>query len=127
MALILDTNALSAWVEGESKLTDILNQSDVLIVPSIAYGEFYYGIQGSRLREEYLEWLHFHIAPAMIYSVRETTAILYASIRRRLKAKGRPIPWHDIWIAACAVEQNLPLLSRDRHFDEVEDLERISW
>jgi predicted nucleic acid-binding protein len=33
----------------------------------------------------------------------------------------------DLWIAALAIEHDLPVLSRDAHFDVVEGLTRISW
>ena len=44
----------------------------------------------------------------------------------RLKAKGRPIPENDIWIAA-ALYHGLTLVSRDVHFAEVEGLRIADW
>ena len=55
------------------------------------------------------------------------TASAYADIRLSLKAAGTPIPVNDTWIAALARQHQLPVLSRDTHFDAVENLERISW
>ena len=55
------------------------------------------------------------------------TASAYAGIRLSLKAAGTPIPVNDAWIAALARQHQLPVLSRDTHFDAVENLERISW
>lgn len=40
----------------------------------------------------------------------------------------RPIiPMNDLWIAAIARQHNLPVLSRDTHFDHVAGLTRIGW
>jgi predicted nucleic acid-binding protein len=55
------------------------------------------------------------------------TTIWYADIRAELKRAGKPIPTNDLWIAALCRQHNLPLLSRDRHFDQVPGLCRISW
>jgi len=44
-----------------------------------------------------------------------------------LRKKGRPIPENDIWIAAIAFQHDLTLVSRDEHFEEVEDLKLEKW
>jgi tRNA(fMet)-specific endonuclease VapC len=51
----------------------------------------------------------------------------YAEVRAELKRAGQPIPGNDVWIAALARQHALPVLSRDRHFDAVPGLRRISW
>jgi tRNA(fMet)-specific endonuclease VapC len=56
-----------------------------------------------------------------------TTAVHYAMLRQLLAAKGRPIPWHDLRIAAQALQHHMAILSRDEHFDFVPDLQRLSW
>jgi tRNA(fMet)-specific endonuclease VapC len=59
--------------------------------------------------------------------VTDATAIAYAGLRRALKRLGRPIPANDAWIAALALQHQLPILSRDAHFDVVAGVERRSW
>jgi predicted nucleic acid-binding protein len=51
----------------------------------------------------------------------------YAEVRRQLKKAGTPIPANDCWIAALAKEHRLPIVSRDKHFDAVKGVRRISW
>ena len=51
-----------------------------------------------------------------------TTADRYARIAATLRARGRPIPSNDIWIAAHALETGADLLSADRHFADVDGL-----
>jgi predicted nucleic acid-binding protein len=41
--------------------------------------------------------------------------------------KGRPLPENDIWIAATAVHHGIVLVTRDHHFQEVEDLQIEDW
>ena len=38
----------------------------------------------------------------------------YGIIREALRAKGRPLPENDIWIAAVAVQHGLPVVSRGK-------------
>jgi len=37
------------------------------------------------------------------------------------------LPANDVWIAALARQHDLPVLSRDTHFDAVPGLTRLSW
>ena len=37
------------------------------------------------------------------------------------------IPENDLWIAALVRQYDLPLLSKDRHFDSVQGISRLSW
>lgn len=50
------------------------------------------------------------------------TAEYYALIVKKLKAKGKPIPSNDIWIAANALKHGMGLYSFDRHFEEIDGL-----
>lgn len=90
-------------------------------------GEFRYGIAGSRHRPAYEAWLESQLRNFDVLAVTGETAVAYAAMRVALRRSGRPIPANDAWIAALALQHRLPVLSRDRHFDVVPDLERTSW
>src|ERR1700674_5485139 len=125
--MILDTNALSAFVDGDAHVGELLRRQPRAAIPVIVLGEFRYGIAESRYRAAYEAWLdaelpHFDISP-----VTDTTAIAYAVLRVALKQSGRPIPANDASSAALARDHGLPVLTRDHHFDVVPDLERKSW
>jgi tRNA(fMet)-specific endonuclease VapC len=51
----------------------------------------------------------------------------YGRLKQRLKERGRPMPENDIWIAAAATHHGMVLVTRDRHFQEVEDLAIADW
>lgn len=51
----------------------------------------------------------------------------YGRLKQRLREKVRPIPENDIRIAATAIHHGLVLVTRDRHFQEVEDLDTEDW
>lgn len=125
--MILDTNGLSAMADGDSQLEPLLEQASEVAIPVIVLGEYRYGIRQSRNRTRYERWLSDLIVNCRLLAVDERTTEHYAEVRAELKAKGRPIPANDVWIAALTRQHALPLLSRDQHFDHVLKLERISW
>jgi len=125
--VILDTNALSAFADGEAGVGEVLRRQARAAVPVIVLGEFRYGIAQSRHRAAYEEWLEAQLSDFDILTVTEQTAVTYAALRVALKRSGRPIPANDAWIAALALQHRLPILSRDAHFDVVPGLERKNW
>jgi predicted nucleic acid-binding protein len=90
-------------------------------------GEFRYGIMGSRHRETYEEWLNAHLRDFDLLTITAETTVPYAALRATLKRLGRPIPANDAWIAALAMQHRMPILSRDEHFDELSEVQRIAW
>ena len=125
--MILDTNALSAFVDGEAGVGSILSRQHRAAIPVIVLGEFRYGITRSRHRQAYEDWLDSQLRHFDLLSVTPETTMPYASLRVALKRLGRPIPANDVWIAALAIEHRLPILSRDEHFDAVPEVQRITW
>jgi tRNA(fMet)-specific endonuclease VapC len=125
--LILDTNALSAFVDGEPEVGVILRSHHRAAIPVIVLGEFRYGIIASRHRKLYEEWLNSHLRHFDLLPVTAETTIPYASLRAGLKRLGRPIPANDAWIAALSMQHRLPILSRDEHFDDLDEVQRIGW
>lgn len=125
--MILDTNALSAFADGDPAIKPLLEGADVLLFPVIVIGEFRYGIKASKHRGSYAKWLSEFVSVRYTLTIDHETPLLYADIRHELKKAGRPIPQNDLWIAALVRQHELPLLSRDLHFDEVSGIERIGW
>ena len=125
--MILDTNALSGFVDGEAGVGDALRTQARAAIPVIVLGEFRYGIAQSKRRSTYEAWLESHLGHFDILSVTDETAVAYATLRLTLKRSGRPIPANDAWIAALALQHGLPILSRDEHFDVVPGVSRKSW
>jgi predicted nucleic acid-binding protein len=125
--VILDTNGLSAVADGESELESILRKAPELAIPVIVLGEYWYGISHSRDRHRYEQWLTEYLPAFRILSVDEQTALSYSAIRTELKKAGTPIPSNDVWIAALCRQFSMPLISRDRHFDFISGLTRLTW
>jgi tRNA(fMet)-specific endonuclease VapC len=125
--LILDTNALSAFADGEPAVADALRDEPRAFVPVIVIGEFRYGIAQSRHRATYEKWLDSQLRHFETLTVTTQTASSYASLRLALKKKGSPVPANDAWIAALALQHRLAVLSRDARFDEVPGLRRRAF
>jgi predicted nucleic acid-binding protein len=127
VALILDTNALSAAAEREPAAMQVVARAERVCVPVVVLGEYRLGIAQSRHRAAYEAWLLDWIATVRILVIDDETTNWYAAVGLELKKKGKPIPSNDLWIAALCRQHSLPLLSRDRHFDLVPGLQRIDW
>ena len=125
--MILDTNALSAWAQGDAGVEAPLRSAERLVIPSVVLGEYYFGIRQSRHRLRYQKWLSRFLPLTEIATVTSATADAYADIRLELKQRGSPIPPNDVWIAALARQHALPVLSNDSHFDAVDRIQRIAF
>jgi len=125
--VILDTSALSAFVDGDEGVGEILRVRARAAIPVIVLGEFRYGIALSRHRSAYEAWLKSELPHFDVLSITEETATQYAALRVALKRSGHPIPANDAWIAALALQHGLAVLSRDQHFDAVPKLQRQTW
>jgi tRNA(fMet)-specific endonuclease VapC len=127
VALILDTNALSAAADREPEALRAVAHAQQIAVPVIVLGEYRMGIAKSRYRSEYETWLADWIAAVTVLNIEERTTHHYAAIGLELKRRAKPIPANDLWIAALCRQHQLPLLSRDHHFDAIPGILRIDW
>jgi tRNA(fMet)-specific endonuclease VapC len=127
VALILDTNALSAVGDGEPSAVEQIGKAERVAVPVVVLGAYRFGIAQSRHRASYESWLQQWIAAVIVLNIDEETTHSYSAIGLELRKKGKPIPANDLWIAALCRQHSLPLLSRDQHFDVIPGLRRVAW
>jgi tRNA(fMet)-specific endonuclease VapC len=127
MALILDTNALSAFADGDRELRFAIGRERNLAAPAVVLGEYLFGIRQSRHRAQYERWLKAHLPLFSRLPIDAATAGSYAEIRLELKAAGRPIPTNDVWIAALARQYGYAIVTLDRHFEAVKGVQLVSW
>jgi tRNA(fMet)-specific endonuclease VapC len=124
---LLDTNIVIAVFAKEAKVQTQLVSATEVFVPAIVIGELYYGAyKSSRVTENIVKIKHFAANNTVLGSDTKT-AEAYGQIKNALRAKGRPIPENDIWIAAIAMQYNLALVTRDGHFGEVDGLLIETW
>ena len=125
--MLLDTNAISAWAEQDSDFLAILRSDRLWYLPSIALGEYRFGVLNSTRREALDLWLAEVETACVVLGPDAETARHYAVIRDALRGANTPIPYHDIWIAALAEQYALQVVTRDAHFDRVPGIRRIGW
>jgi predicted nucleic acid-binding protein len=125
--MILDTNALSAFFDGDSKLRQVVSNARELCLPVIVLGEYRFGLMHSRERKKIEPAFAAFATAARVLAVDTETVQPYAEICSELKRAGKPLPSNDIWIAALARQYSLPVVSQDAHFDHVRGIQRLAW
>ena len=125
--MILDTNALSAFADGNQTVREAIMDATGPYLPVIVIGEYRFGLLSSREREKRLAWLAELSRHWTVLEISEQTTTHYAELRHQLKNAATPIPSNDTWIAALARQHGLPILSNDPHFDLVRGIERVGF
>jgi predicted nucleic acid-binding protein len=125
--MIVDTNALSAFAEGNQGVRETIAAAPGPYLPVIVIGEYRFGLMTSRDRDRRMAWLEELMRHWIVLEISSATAASYAEIRCLLKRRSTPIPANDVWIAALARQHGLPVLTADSHLDAVPGVQRISW
>ena len=128
MKIVLDTNIYCDFAEGlPDTVNAIATHGEYIFIPSIVMGELSFGfVNGSRqqFNEKKLQQIINRLKIEII-DVNKDVARRYAIIYLSLVKKGAKIPINDVWIAACCMEVGGTLLTRDKHFEFVDQIESI--
>jgi len=81
----------------------------------------------SARRDKNLKQIEGILSVATILKCDGETARWYGQLEQKLRSKGRPIPQNDVWIAAVAMQYRLVLVTRDKHFEQVDNLVTQDW
>jgi predicted nucleic acid-binding protein len=123
----MDTNIYASFKGGDHRVVEAFRNCDLIGVDITVIAELFSGFslggKEKRNRQELESFLNSPRVEVLLHDLE--TAEYYALIVRRLKAKGKPIPTNDIWIAANAMKHGLALYSFDGHFEEIEGLLRL--
>jgi predicted nucleic acid-binding protein len=126
MRVALDTNRLTDLLRGDARLAETLGACDEVWIPLVVLGEIKAGFHGGTERHRNEALLQRFLAKATVSVLlpgRET-AEHYARLFVQLRRSGTPVPDNDLWIAALALEHDLTLITRDRHFERIPQLPR---
>ena len=128
MKLVLDTNIYSDYAEGMPETVDFMaTHGERFYLPSVVLGELNFGfMKGKRQRFNEKKLLQFiNRLRVEVINVASEVARKYAMIYLSLQKKGAKIPINDVWIAACCMEAGATLLTRDKHFEVVDQIEKV--
>ena len=124
---LLDTNIIIALFASEMDVQEKLAQADEVFVPSVVLGELYFGVYKSARATKNSTRIDELASNTVVLSCDTETARYYGEVKNALRLKGHPIPENDIWIAAVALQHDLALVTRDTHFNEIENLKTVVW
>lgn len=125
---LFDTNIVIALFAGESAIIEkIKNHTGTIQIPSIVVGELFYGAEQSTKKESNRKRIEEFARAVLIAECNLDTARQYAIIKSQLKSQGTPIPENDLWIAALAKQHGMILVTRDKHFLNIDRLALDKW
>jgi len=130
-AYLLDTNHAAQVMAGPDALRELLvrrgQPDDHFFISITVLSELYFAAYASQHQVQNLQSVNRLLDHIPLLDFDLLTAEEYGRIKAELKAKGRPIPGTDVQIAAVARLHNLIVLSADRHFQYVDNLQVESW
>jgi tRNA(fMet)-specific endonuclease VapC len=124
---LLDSNIVIALFAGEPLVAEKLETAHYAALNVVAYAELLSGsLRSARVREN-VQRLEVFSSSVPLLDCDRATARVFASLNAELRKKGTPIPENDLWIASCAQQHGLTLVTRDQHFQRVPNLEIEAW
>ena len=125
--VLLDTSVVVRHFRDSNAMTSHFAAFEELYLPQTALGELYAGAFRSNRPEKNIEQIERFLDAVDVLLPDESTPELYGRISAQLAQAGTPIPQNDIWIAAVALQSDLPLAARDAHFRHVVGLQLLHW
>ena len=125
--VLLDTSVVIAHFRSRQGLTAQLGGAARLCMPWVVLGELHFGAQRAQRHEEALAQIHDFLKIAELLLPDQETSERNGRVKAELAQAGRPIPENDVWIAALALQYQLPLATKDEHFAVVPHLRILHW
>ena len=123
--VLLDTNIVIELFKGDQKILAFLDEQQNVFIAAAVLAELYLGAYRSANEQKHMEQIKTFLLKCTVLSADQATAEACAKVKAALLKKGKPIPENDIWIAATALQYNLPLYTNDRHFSEVDNIDLV--
>ncbi len=124
---LIDTNALIKLMARDPTLRWRIGHDFRCFLSFISVGELYAGAHQSSRRAFNLGEVQRICQEIPILPWDLEIADHYGRIHAALRAKGKPIPQNDVWIAATAVRHGLALITLDQHFSLIDGLPTEIW
>jgi tRNA(fMet)-specific endonuclease VapC len=122
---LLDTNIVIDLFSGDSDVIAKIQSIKNPFISSITIGELYYGAYNSGIPHKHIKQIEDFLTISKIVNVEYSTAKYYAEIKTQLRKNGTPIPENDIWLSATTIENDLILVTKDKHLKMVKNIELL--
>lgn len=123
---LIDTNIIVDLFGNDEQIKVKLSTVKI-IIPSVVVGELYYGAYASSREKTRINEISEFIGNYEVICIDEDTARYYGQIKAQLKKSGTPIPENDVWISALSIQHDLPVATRDLHFDKPKGIKVEYW
>jgi len=122
--ILIDTSAYSHLLRGSEDVLEVLGRADLIYLSVFVLAELYVGFKGGSKETPNQDLLARFVRRPTVRRVSATqeTAEVFAEIKHSLQRAGTPLPIHDVWIAAHAVETGSVLATFDSHFNKINGL-----
>lgn len=124
---LLDTNIIIEVFDNNQAIADKINELPQLFISTVVLGELFVGINRVVNRAKHLQKLQDFLRLSGVLPVDSITAEQYGTVVAALYAKGTPIPTNDVWIAASALQHDCTVVTKDKHFQQVQGLSFQLW
>ena len=133
--LALDANAAIDSLRSGRPFPQPLNEARELFLPLFVLAELHVGVARSVRREENAAAVDDLARRCRLLLPDTETIAFYVRVRQSIAAT-RTAPQslekregfsHDLWIAALCLQHELPLLTNDSIFEEIEELRVVKW
>ena len=124
-SVLLDTNIVIAVLRKEARVQQALAAFDSIFLPATVVGELLYGAHNAQHPAKEMAKVESFLTSldeSAILPCDHATAQVYGWLKHQRARIGQPIPENDLWIAAIAYQYDLPLATRDAHFQEIDGI-----
>lgn len=122
--MIIDTNVYSAANKGHIRAINLLKNSNLILVPIIVLAELNSGFLGGTQKETNSKILNHFMSDGRVETLHISHATVphYAELTVFTRKSGRVLSNNDVWIAALALENKMPLATFDKDFTVFSDI-----
>ena len=129
-SVLLDTNIVIAALRKDARVQQALAAADSIFIPATVVGELLYGAHNAQHPAKEMAKVESFLTgldESAILPCDHATAQVYGWLKHQRSRIGKPIPENDFWIAAIAYQYDLPLVTRDAHFQKIDGITVESW
>ena len=125
--LMLDTNAVSAFLKGLSPRLDTWVREQRCCLSSIVVAEIRYGLETLPPTLRLQALVENTLKTLEILPLSEACARVYGRLLADLERNGKPLAAMDLLIASHALSEGCALVTADQAFANVADLHLEAW